>query len=76
MPHSRRTRAKFFEREIDVEAGDGFELVERAAGVSEAAAADHGNGQAARSDDRSEDERSFVADAAGGVLVDFLAGKL
>ena len=43
--------------------------------MAEAAAADHGNGEAARGDDGSEDERSFVADAAGGMLVDFFAGK-
>ena len=68
--------AEFLEREIDVEAGDGFELIERAAGVAEAAAADHRNGEAARGDDGREDERSLVADAAGGMLVHFFAGKI
>ena len=39
--------------------------------MAEAAAADHGNVQAARRCHRSEDERGFVADAAGRMLVYF-----
>ena len=34
------------EGELSVEAGDGFELVERPAGVAEAAARDHGDADA------------------------------
>ena len=37
---------KLREVELGVEAGDGFELVERAAGVAEGAAADHGDADA------------------------------
>ncbi len=43
--------------------------------MAKAASADHGNGQATRSNNGSKDERSLVADAAGGVLVDLSAGK-
>src|SRR5262249_23497127 len=71
-----KNAAKFFERERGVEAGDGFEFIERATGVAEAAAADHGDVDAARGNDGCEDERSLVANAAGGMFVDFLAGKV
>ena len=67
--------AELFERKIYVEAGDGFEFIERAAGVTETAAADHGNGEAASGDDGSEDERGFISDATGGMLVDFFPGN-
>ena len=43
--------------------------------MAQSAAADHGDVEATGSDQRSEHERSFVADAAGGVLVHFLCGK-
>src|SRR5205823_14353515 len=42
--------------ETDIEAGNGFQFVERAAGVPEAAAADHGHDEAAGSDQGREDE--------------------
>jgi len=64
------------EAELGVEAGDGFQFVERAAGVAEAASGDHWHGDARRhfkpgcSDDRRDEQRAFIADAAGGVLVD------
>jgi hypothetical protein len=69
------------EGELGVEAGDGFELVQSAAGVAEAAAGDHGDadagdsagcggGQAVGCKDRGDEEGGLVADAAGGVLVD------
>ena len=64
--------AKFCHGKIHVEAGDGFQLVERAAGVSQTAPADHRNSDASRGGQRSQHQRSFVADAAGGMLVDFL----
>ncbi len=44
--------------------------------MAEAAAANHGDGESARSHDGSKDERSLVANPAGGVLVHFLAGNL
>src|SRR6266849_7617351 len=47
--------AAFFEREIDVESGNGFQFVERSAGVAEPAPADHRYGQTARGDNGSED---------------------
>ena len=59
--------------ELDAEAGDRLELVERAAGVPEAAAAHLPERHAARGDDRPDRERGLVADPAGRVLVDDLA---
>ena len=53
-----------------VKPGIDFELVERAAGVAEAAAAHLAERHAARGDDRCEREADLVAHAAGGVLVD------
>ena len=54
-------------------AGDRLELVERAAGVTEAAAAHLPERHAAGGHDRPDGERRLVADAAGRVLVDDLA---
>ena len=68
--------AKFVQRQIHVEAWNRLQFVERAAGVAEAAAADHRNRKAARRDDGSKNERSLVANPSGGVLVHFLAGDL
>ena len=56
-------------------AGDRLELVERAAGVAEAAAGDHRHRAAARGDHRREQQRDLVADAAGRVLVERGAGQ-
>ena len=69
------------ERELGVEAGDGFELVQGSAGVTERTAGDHGDadpgdaggcgcGEAGGGEDGSDEEGGLVADAAGGVLVD------
>jgi hypothetical protein len=43
--------------------------------VAQSAAADHGDEKSAGSDQRRQHERSLVADAAGGVLVNFFCGK-
>ena len=58
------------DRELDVEARDRLELVERAARVPEAAAAHLPDRHAARGDDRPDRDRGLVADAARRVLVD------
>src|ERR1700731_1053166 len=68
--------AKILEREIHVETGDGFELVERAASVAEAASADHGDVEAGGSSDGSDDEGSLVANASGGMFVHFGGGEI
>src|SRR5207237_5018929 len=57
-------------RELDAKAGNRLELVERPAGMSEAAAAHLSEGHAARGDDRADGDRGLVADAARRVLVD------
>ena len=73
--------AQLGEGELGVEAGDGFELVECAAGVAEGAAADHGDAdagdaggcglsEAGGGEDGGDEEGGLVADASGGVLVD------
>jgi hypothetical protein len=59
--------------EVDVEAWDRLELVERAAGVAQPAAAHLADGHSAGGDDRADRDRRLVADAAGRVLVDDLA---
>ena len=56
------------------EAGNRLELVERPAGVAEAAPAHHRHRDAARGDERREAEAHLVADAAGRVLVDLDPG--
>src|SRR6202030_4140124 len=68
--------AKLVQRQIHVEARNRFQLVERAASVAEAAPADHRNREAARRYDGSKNERSFIANPSGRVLVHFLAGDL
>ena len=75
MPTSRTCARNSSSVELDAEAGDRLELVERAAGVAEAAAAHLPERHAARRDDRPDRERRLVADAAGRVLVDDLAGR-
>ena len=60
-------------RQLDAEARDRLELVERPAGVPEPAAAHLPERHAARGHDRADRERRLVADAAGRVLVDDLA---
>ena len=65
--------ANFFLVQIRAEAGNRFELVERAAGRAQAAAGDHRHFQPATGQQRRDDERRFIADAAGGVLIDHRA---
>ncbi len=57
-------------------ARDGVELVERAAGVPQAAARDHRYEAAAGSDHRTEQQRHYVAHAAGGMLVEHRARQV
>ena len=66
----RDLRAELVEREAGPEAADAFELVERAAGVSEPAARHHRHRHTEGSDDGRDDQRGLVADAARAVLVD------
>ncbi len=66
---------ELFLRELDPETGDRLELVERAAGVAETAAAHLPEGNAARCDDRADGERRLVPHATGRVLVDNLASE-
>ena len=56
--------------ELDAEARDRLELVERAAGVAEPAPAHLPERDAARGDDRPDRDRRLVPHAAGRVLVD------
>ena len=59
-----------------VVAGDGIELVERAAGMAEAAARDHRHEGAEGCEHRGEHQRNVVADAAGRVLVEHRARQV
>ena len=74
-PDLAHLRDELVDGELDAEAGDRLELVERAAGVTEAAAAHLPERHAARGDDRADGERRLVAHAAGRVLVDHLAAE-
>ena len=60
---------EFFGRHGGGEAGEGFELVDRAAGVPETAAGHFRHFAAACRHHRAEHKRGLVADAAGRVLV-------
>ncbi len=73
MPTSLHLRDELLDGELDAEARDRLELVERPARVAEAAAAHLPERDAAGRDDRADRERRLVADAAGRVLVDDLA---
>ena len=63
-------RVELFHREIGAKAGNGFQLVERAAGVSQRAAGHHGHDHARGRSQRRHDQAGLVAHAAGRVLVD------
>ena len=76
QPASRDGGAQAREVGRGVVAGDRVELVERAARVAEAAAGDHRHRAAAGGEDRREQQRDLVADAAGGVLVEHRARQV
>jgi len=63
------------DREIDAETGDRLELVERAPGMAEPAAAHLPHRDAAGGNDRADGDRRLVADAARRVLVDHLPSE-
>src|SRR5207244_1975979 len=67
---------EFVDRQLDAEAGNRLELVQRPAGVAETAAAHLPERNAARRHDRPDGERRLVPDTAGRVLVDDLSPKL
>ena len=70
MPDVPHLRDELVGRQLDAEARDRLELVQRAAGVPEPAAAHLPERHAARRDDRPDGDRRLVADASGRVLVD------
>ena len=74
-PTSRTCATNSSMRQLGAVAGDRLELVERAAGVAEPAAAHLPERHAAGRDDRRDRERRLVADAARRVLVDDLAAE-
>ena len=74
-PTSWTCRDEVVDREIDAEARDRLELVERAARVTEAAPAHLPDRNAAGRHDRADRDRRLVADAAGRVLVHDLAAE-
>ena len=61
--------------QIDPEARDRLELVQRAAGMAEPAPGHHRHDDAAGRGERREDQRRLVADAARAVLVDLQPGE-
>jgi len=56
---------------LDIESGNGFQLVQRSTGMAKAAPADHGYRQPAGSSHWGNDERCFVSDAACRMLIHF-----
>ena len=75
QPDLAHLRDELVRRQLDAEAGDRLELVERPAGVAEPAAAHLPERHAARGDDRPDRDRRLVPHAAGRVLVDDLAAE-
>jgi hypothetical protein len=69
-------RARDSERQVSAESRNRLELVERTARVGEAAPRHHRHRDANRRDERRENDRHLVADAAGGVLVDARNGEV
>ncbi len=61
--------AEIVQFEVDVEAGNGLQFIQRTAGVPQSAPADHRHFDPARGHNRRDDQRSLVSHAAGGVLV-------
>ena len=76
QPTSRDDAAERVEVRLRDVAGDGVQLVERAAGVAEAASGDHRHEAAAGRDRGREHQADGVADAAGRVLVEHGAGQV
>ena len=74
-PRVAHLRDELVRRQLDAKARDRLQLVERSAGVAEAAAAHLGERHAARRHDRADRDRRLVAHAAGRVLVDHLAAE-
>ncbi len=72
--HEHADLIQLFERalfiEIDVEAGNALELVERAAGDAESASGNHRHPGFVAGEQRRQHQRNFVAYAAGGMFVD------
>ena len=63
--------AKFGHAEHDAEAGDGFQFIERPAGVTKTSTAHHRNFEATSRRERGEDERNFITDASRGMFIYF-----
>ena len=64
------------EREIRAKPRDRLQLVQRAPGMAQAAAANHRHRHTARDDHRRQRDRNLVADSTRGVLVDLHAGDV
>ena len=73
-PTSRSWASISLDRQRRLPAGDGLELVERAAGVAQPSPGELGDRRAARRHQRRQRQRHLVAHAAGRVLVDRGAG--
>ena len=69
-----KLRAEFVDGQVRAKPGNGFEFIQRAAGVAQSAAGNHRDDHACRCSNRSRNQTGLVADAAGGVLIDLDAG--
>ena len=64
------------EIEVDAKSGNRLELIERTAGMAQPPARDHRHRNAGRRGNGGQDQRRFVANTAGAMLVDFSPGNV
>ena len=74
QPISCKLRPELVERQVGAHTGNGLQLVQRAAGVSQRAAGHLGDDHARRRGQRRRDQAGLVAHAAGGMLVHLYPG--
>src|SRR6202022_1688080 len=67
---------KFRKTQIRSESWNRFQFIQGSAGVPQPASAYHRYNKSASRDNWSENQRSLIADAAGGMLIDFFAGNI
>ncbi|OPZ67846.1 MAG: hypothetical protein BWY83_02493 [bacterium ADurb.Bin478] len=76
--HTKPAQLRFECRHAEraAKSGDGFQFVQCSTGVAQAAARDHGYGDACSGDQRRQDQGHFVAHTTGAVFIDLGTGHL
>ena len=67
---------KFWETQVDVEAWDRFQFVQRSTGVPQSSSTDHGNVKSGSRHDRCNHQRRLVAHSTGGMFIHFRCGQI